>query len=289
MKKIFFILSIVILIFGSFLFFRNDITDFYKKLSLQLPEVKENINSITQEIEKQVLTPPPLKATKESEQSFLTKEGVIEWTNLQRKNNGLSPLKENLKLDLSAEIKVEDMFQNQYFAHESPEGEGVGDLAVTVGYDFIVIGENLALGNFENDEVLVRAWMDSPGHRENILNKNYQEIGVAVIKGTYEGRITWLAVQHFGFPVSSCPQPEEELKTQIEENQSQAGALQIELSVLKNEIEKMKPRQRQDYNQKIEQYNNLVSEYNNLIAETKNLVVEYNLQVNTFNNCAKIE
>lgn len=274
---------------GGFLFFRNDIADFYNKMSLQLPEVKEDINNITQEIGKQILTPPPLKATKESAQSFLTKQGVIEWTNTQRKNNGLSPLKENLKLDLSAEIKVDDMFKNQYFAHESPSGAGVGDLAKTIGYDFIVIGENLALGNFENDEALVQAWMDSPGHRENILNKNYQEIGVAVMKGTYEGRTTWLAVQHFGFPVSACSQPNEELKTQIEEKQNQANALQIELNTLKNEIENMSPRPRQDYNQKIEEYNNLVSQYNNLIAETKNLVIEYNSQVNTFNNCAKIE
>jgi len=289
MKKTILILLTAAVIFGGFLFFRNDIEDFYKKISLQLPEVKEGINNVTQEIKKQVLTPPPLTATEESEQSFLTKQGVIEWTNTQRKNNGLPPLKENLNLDLSAEIKVEDMFKNQYFAHESPSGKGVVDLAAAVGYDYIMIGENLALGNFENDEILVQSWMDSPGHRENILNKNYQEIGVAVVKGTYGGRTTWLAVQHFGFPISACFQPSEELKIQIEDNQNYAVVLQAELAALKNEIENMKPRHNPDYNKKIEEYNNLISEYNNLITETKNLVSIYNSQVNTFNNCAKIE
>lgn len=263
--------------------------DFYKKLSLSLPEVEQGINNITKEIEKQVSTPPPLQATEESEESFLTKEGVIEWTNAQRKNNGLAPLKENLKLDLSAKIKAQDMFANQYFAHESPSGTGVSDLAENAGYDFIMIGENLALGNFENDEVLVQAWMDSPGHRANILNENYQEIGVSVIKGIYEGRTTWMAVQHFGMPVSACPQPDETLKAQIEENKIRADALQTELNILKNEIESARPRHKPDYNEKIDEYNNLVSQYNTLIAETKNIVAEYNLQVNSFNNCATIK
>jgi uncharacterized protein YkwD len=92
------------------------------------------------------------------------------------------------------------MFENQYFAHESPTGEKVSDLAKKFGYDFLLIGENLAMGNFSSDEDLVLAWMESPGHRENILNEKYQEIGVAVKKGIFEGKEVWIAVQHFGLP-----------------------------------------------------------------------------------------
>ena len=129
-------------------------------------------------------------------------------------------LLENTKLDQSAELKAQDMLKNQYFAHTSPSGMAVGNLAEKVGYEFIAIGENLALGNFENDEALVQAWMDSPGHRANILNSRYQEIGVAVLKGVFEGRTTWLAVQHFGLPLSVCPSPQEGVKLTIDANQN---------------------------------------------------------------------
>ena len=110
----------------------------------------------------------------------LTKAQVIEITNERRKENGgLAALKENLRLDVSAEKKLEDMFAKQYFEHLSPDNVGVKDLAKNAGYEYILIGENLAMGDFNNDSALLDAWMASPGHRENILNKNYTEIGVA--------------------------------------------------------------------------------------------------------------
>jgi len=286
MKK-FWIVVVLIVIFGGLFFFRDNILDFYSRLSLKLPEIEKGVGDlVTEEIGKQILTPPPLKSLNEEFQSSLTREGVIEWTNNQREKYGLSPLKENSELDASATIKAEDMFKNQYFAHESLSGVGVGDLAKDVGYEFIAIGENLALGNFKNDEALVQAWMDSPGHRENILNEKYTEIGVAVMKGKYEGRITWMAVQHFGFPLSACSEPDQSLKSEIDKNQNQVHELESTLENLKSEIQNIRPRQRTIYLQKIEQYNNLVSQYNNLINETKILIDEYNAEVKTFNICA---
>jgi len=107
----------------------------------------------------------------------LTVKGVIDNTNKQRALNGDLPvLKENFKLNFSAEKKLQDMFVKQYFEHNSPEGIGVGDLGLQAGYEYIIIGENLALGNFKDDASLVDAWMASPGHRANILNKKYTEI-----------------------------------------------------------------------------------------------------------------
>ena len=284
------ILIFFLIILGGIFFFRDSLLDFYSKLSLKLPQIEEGItNFLKQQVEKQVLTPPPLRAPKEDPQSFLTRAGVIEWTNIQREKYGLPPLKENLKLDSSAELKIKDMFKNQYFSHDSPSGEGVGDLVAEVGYEFIAIGENLALGNFKNDEVLVQEWMQSIGHRENILNTKYQEIGVAVAKGIFEGESTWLAVQHFGLPLSACPQPEETVETKIKENQTQIEELQETLKLLEIEIRTAKPKRGAIFNQKVEQYNALVSQYNILIQETEILINQYNNQVRLFNECATSE
>jgi hypothetical protein len=181
--------------------------------------------------------------------------------------------------------KVEDMFQNQYFAHESSTGEKVSDLAKKFGYDFLLIGENLAMGNFSSDEDLVLAWMESPGHRENILNEKYQEIGVAVKKGIFEGKEVWIAVQHFGLSSSFCQKPGSLLRTEIEEKEKQISQLEKELLDLKTEIDSLKRWQREEISQKIDQYNELVSEYNNLVEETKNLIDQYNFQVNSYNQC----
>ena len=276
----------ILISLAGFIFW-NDITDIYSKFSLKLPEVgKEITNFLKKEVEEVIVTPPPLRFEPENPQSFLTQQGVIKWTNTQRENNGLLPLVENATLDKMAAAKVDDMFQNQYFAHESPTGVGAGDLAKTFGYDFIIIGENLALGDYKDDEALVQAWMASIGHRANILNNRYQEIGVAVKKGTYEGRTTWLAVQHFGLPLTACPFPDENIKSQIEINQVKIDELKKTLNVLQNEIMNMRPKKGELYNQKIEEYNNLVDQYNNLVETTKNLILNYNAQINQFNGCA---
>jgi len=289
MKKI----RIIILIFvvclvfiGGFFFFWNQAVNLYTKFYLKLPEFQKGVGDfVMQEIEKQISTPPPLRSEENFPEAILTKAGVIKWTNSQRAKYGLPPLKENLKLNASARLKVEDMFKNQYFGHISPSGVEIGDLASQAGYEFISIGENLALGNFENDETLVQAWMDSPGHRENILNKNYSEIGVTVIKGMFEGKTTWLAVQHFALPLSACPKPDEDIKTEIESDKNQIKELETRLEELLVEIQDMKPRRDPNYNQKVEEYNALVAEYNNLVGEIKNLIDKYNTQVNLFNNC----
>ena len=68
------------------------------------------------------------------------------------------------------------------------------------------------MGNFKNDQDLVSAWLNSPGHRANILNTRFTEIGTAVLKGFYEGREVWMAVQEFGLPLSSCPNPDSKVK-----------------------------------------------------------------------------
>jgi len=285
MKK--FIVFLILAIILGVIFFWSEILDFYSKLTLELPQqwIEEKV-ALFEEVEKKIVTPPPLKTEEEVPGSFLTQAGVIQWTNSQREKEGLPPLKESSKLNATALMKAEDMLAKQYFEHISPSGEGVDGLANRVGYEFIAIGENLALGDFQDDETLVQGWMDSPGHRENILSSRYQEIGVAVLRGEFEGRVTWLAVQHFALPLAACSQPSEAVLAEIEANQAQLKELEITLSSLELEIKKMRPRWGAAYNEKIERYNNLVSQYNELLIQTQALSSQYNNQVTLFNECA---
>jgi uncharacterized protein YkwD len=284
MKKIIIITASLVAVFCLYLSW-NYLSNIYSGFLTNLPKVEKGITDLIKEKTGSISIPPPLRVDKGSVNSYLTKEGVIDWTNKQRAKEGLASLKENFTLDVTAEKKAEDMLQNQYFAHESPNGAGVSDLANNSGYEFIAIGENLAMGNFENDEVLVQAWMDSPGHRANILNNRYQEIGVSVIKGTFEGKTTWMAVQHFGLPLSACPKIDESLKTEINQAQNQIKIIENSLNILKNEIEIMKPKRGAFYMQKIEEYNNFVSQHNIFVEDLKLLINKYNNQVKAFNNC----
>jgi uncharacterized protein YkwD len=285
MKKVllYFMLAAVL---SAVFFFWNDILGVYEKFSTKLPGLEEQINTVIEETAGKIVIPQPLIFSGGSEESSLTAKGVIEWTNKQRADYGLAPLEENLNLDASAAMKTENMFQDQYFAHDSLTGEGVGDLAGISGYYFLVIGENLAMGNFENDEALIQAWMDSEGHRENILNPDYKDIGVSVKKGVYQGRTIWMAVQHFGRPLSDCESPSSLLKQKISSNEEQISEMQTELETLKSELEEIRPSDRNFYSEKVQEYNKTVDAYNAILAETKILISKYNEDVNSFNACA---
>lgn len=289
MKKIVFFLFLLFL--GGGYFLRNEILEriegFYYSFKIKAPDIALEIPKIGNKIPQfsQVLAPPPLKIERE-EIGFLTKEGVIYWTNKQREDFGILSLKEDELLNQSAQLKLRDMFEKEYFAHESPTGIEIKDLIDKVGYNFILIGENLAMGNFKDDKDLVISWMESKGHRENILNAKYQEIGVAVGQGIFEGKKVWMAVQHFGKPLSACVQPNESLKVQIEENEEKLESLEGTLSTIKSEIEKIKPKWSEDLKAKTENYNALVEEYNSLLRQTQTLINQYNNQVELFNECA---
>jgi uncharacterized protein YkwD len=285
MKKILTYLILVAAL-SAVLIFRNDLLGVYEKFSVKLPKLEQIISDVAKEAGKKILTPEPLIFEGLAGNSSLTKQGVIEWTNSQRARYGLPPLKENSNLDASAAIKTEDMFANQYFAHDSLSGKGVGNLASSAGYSFLTIGENLAMGNFGSDEALVQAWMDSQGHRENILNTSYKDIGVSVKKGVYQRKTIWMAVQHFGRPLSDCESPDILLKQKIDFNKENISDIQADLEILKTELQNINPRDRDLYSEKAIQYNNLVDKYNNFVAETKSLIEEYNNQVNSFNQCA---
>ena len=256
---------------------------------------EQTLQSISQspaleQIKQEVLTSTPLLGSLKEQAGLLSNAGVIDWTNQNRLQNGQLALKENAKLDQAAANKLKDMFDKQYFEHVSPIGKGPGDLALEVQYAYISIGENLALGNYASDQALLEAWMNSPGHRANILNSKFTEIGVAVGTGLYEGKQTWLAVQEFGKPVAACPGIDENLKPQITSYQNDVNALEPQLNQSKAELDGLHPQSQADYdayNQKVAQYNALVKIYNNKIDVLKRLVANYNSQVNAYNVCAE--
>jgi uncharacterized protein YkwD len=279
---------LVLVVSGAAFYFRDNLADRYRVAVRGLDQLKSGGSSeitLIENAEKQILTPPPLRTTEKKKAANLTGIGVIDWTNKQRLANGLAPLKENSLLDSAATAKARDMFEKQYFAHNSPDGRGPAELAKEVDYEFIAIGENLALGNFDGDKALVEAWMESPGHRANILG-GYDEIGVAVIRGTFEGQTTWIAVQEFGRPASDCPQVDVSLAAKIKELKKEIAALNDLIAAKQKEIKILEPQTREEYEGRIEEYNKLVSQYNNLVSTIKTLVAEYNHQVNLFNQCA---
>lgn len=243
-----------------------------------------NDELIVQEAKKVVSTPGPLRRYVESPKSFLRYEGVVAQTNEQRKDNGLPALVENAQLNGAAQQKVSDMFTRQYFEHVAPSGEGADTLAMKAGYTHIIIGENLAQGNFPDDSALVNAWMNSPGHRKNILDTRYLDIGVAVGQGTFNGRKTWLAVQIFALPLSSCPHPREEMRSTIDADKAFIDAREKSLSLLWEELESLKDRP-DEYNKKVAEYNAIAEEINAKIDETKKRIAEYNDQVSALNRC----
>lgn len=288
MKKIFFSVILILLAFGA-VWYWPQIKPWFDK-GQQLLRMEENNQNLAN-LKQQVLTGGALRGNENAPDAYLTRAGTINFTNQARKDNGnLRQLTENAKLDLAAKNKLQDMFKNQYFEHISPSGQGPADQAKTAGYQYVIIGENLALGNFKNDQSLVTAWMNSPGHRANILNAKFEEIGVAVGHGIYKGQKVWMAVQEFGRPLSSCPAIDQNLKNQLAGLKQDVDTITPQLQALKKQINSLAEPASQDqvdaYNQKVGEYNALVKVYNNKVDQLKQATGQYNSQVQMFNDCA---
>lgn len=237
------------------------------------------------QISKEISGTNPLWGDRESSDIILSTEGIFVATNIARQNQSTEKaLLRNSQLDAVAKLRVNDMFEKQYFEHVSPTGESASDEANIVGYEYISIGENMALGNFKGDEALVGAWMNSPGHRENIVHKSYSELGVAAKKGLYDGDEIWIAVQIFGRPLSECSEPSLLLKDRVEKKQTQLDTLKAESDVVYIQLQES-GQSAQQYNEQAEKYNQLVKKVNDAITETKVLIVQYNKEVNSFNIC----
>lgn len=122
---------------------------------------------------------------------------LVDLTNHNRVENNSKPLAENSLLMQAAKLKAEDMAKKGYFSHISPDGLGPQDWLKKVGYNFQFAGENLAV-HFSDSKAVEDAWMESAGHRANIINPAFTEIGTATATGYYEGVETQFVVMYFG-------------------------------------------------------------------------------------------
>jgi uncharacterized protein YkwD len=105
-------------------------------------------------------------------------EAILDAMNRERTSRGLVPLRMNAALSRAAQDRVQDMLDKRYFAHVSPDGIDPFTWALRHGYRYRMIGENLASG-YRGTRV-VDGWMNSPGHRANILQQRFDEVGIAI-------------------------------------------------------------------------------------------------------------
>lgn len=248
----------------------------------------------------EITTPGPLRGRTDAPAQTLTAAGTLIQTNRHRAEAGLPALAANAKLANAAQAKLNDMFTKQYFDHIGPDGRGPADWVEDAGYAYIAVGENLALGNFEGDAALVNAWMASPGHRANVLNENFIEIGIAVGEGTFEGETTWLAVQTFGTPTSACPGVSPTLRQQFDQKKALAAQIEQELTNTKTTLDQLiaeyedarrhhdedKMRELEPQIKSLQEtYNDLASQYNALNNELITLARQINAQIDAYNTC----
>ncbi|MCX6784391.1 MAG: CAP domain-containing protein, partial [Candidatus Komeilibacteria bacterium] len=140
-----------------------------------------------------VLQAKPYQSGVELEQESLI---VINKTRLE---HNLSQLKINPLLTQAAQNKAADIFEKQYFQHNSPAGKNFSTFIQETGYQANRVGENLAK-NINRAPALIQSWLDSPPHRDNLLNPYFQEIGLAVLVGELDHKKTTIVVEMLGEP-----------------------------------------------------------------------------------------
>jgi uncharacterized YkwD family protein len=127
--------------------------------------------------------PSPTEQTTSTLSAYEQK--VVDLTNQERAKNGLAPLKVDANLSKMAREKSRDMSSNGYFSHTSPTYGSPFDMMKQYGITYRAAGENIAMGQRLPEDV-VTAWMNSDGHRKNILSPNFTHIGVGhIAQGNY--------------------------------------------------------------------------------------------------------
>lgn len=252
------------------------------KSRVTIPEVQKTDTESPKRI-----TGGPLPLGYKPSDAKLDVQKIFLLTNIERLRAGKQPLSLNKKLSLIAEKKTKDMIAQQYFAHISPNGKNINDLANEEGYEYSLVGENLAMGDFTTEQDIVDGWMNSKGHRENILKTNYTEIGVSVILGKGEGREMWYAVQEFGRPKPSCTKPSDEKSNLIATQESELKTLENDLKTLSYNLSRATGRD--EYDRTVTVYNTKTDVHNTLLAKTKVLISEYNESIAIYNSCIEKE
>ncbi|CAN7245549.1 CAP domain-containing protein [Peribacillus frigoritolerans] len=130
----------------------------------------------------QIINLPASNTTVNSEESQSVEQQVLSLVNEERAKSGLPSLKMDTAISKVAILKSEDMRDSNYFNHTSPSYGSPFEMMKSFGISYRYAGENIAAGQPSADAVM-KSWMNSPGHKENILNKNYTHIGIGHVTG----------------------------------------------------------------------------------------------------------
>lgn len=132
----------------------------------------------------------------------ITPASLLKDVNNERMQRGEVSLKYDPQLSHAAFLKAQNMFDQQYWAHNAPDGTTPWSWFGKVGYNYAFAGENLAK-NFQSAPATVAAWMASQKHRDNVLGQDYTEVGFAIVDGVLNEKQTTLVVALFGRPSAS--------------------------------------------------------------------------------------
>ncbi len=127
----------------------------------------------------------------------ITVNTIFQLTNSARNQHSITPLAFNAELSKAAQAKATYILENNSFAHNASDGSSFSTWVKQTDYDYVRVAENLAI-NYDNPQDVLDAWLNSPTHRRNVLNPLYNDIGLAVLKGTYHNKETIVVVQLFG-------------------------------------------------------------------------------------------
>lgn len=149
-----------------------------------VPEVPTGQDTPVQpEVPVQTPETPSASETPSTSSSYVTE--VIRLVNVERAKQGLSALTENTELSKVAQLKSQDMHDNKYFSHTSPTYGSPFDMMKKFGITYSSAGENIAMG-YKTPAAVVEGWMNSSGHRANILSSSFTQIGIGYVSsGNY--------------------------------------------------------------------------------------------------------
>ncbi len=153
------------------------------KISVKYEQGLSEIIDANPQIKNPALIYPGQKVTVPLEDASVSnfEEEVVRLVNKMRSQNGLNPLTHDWQLSRVARYKSQDMADKGYFSHTSPTYGSPFDMMKSFGISYKAAGENIAKGQ-KTPEAVVNAWMNSPGHRANILSSSYTRIGVGYVK-----------------------------------------------------------------------------------------------------------
>lgn len=143
----------------------------------ELEELNPNLSDVPHNKPIQPDKENPIKVPENTNDLIEYEKQVLDLTNIERKKFGLVPLSNDTELSRVARIKSHDLSKNNYFSHNSPTYGSPFDMMKQFGIQYKSAGENIAKGQKTPSEV-VNAWMQSTGHRANILNNGFTHIGI---------------------------------------------------------------------------------------------------------------